>query len=57
MYNETRNASNERYLAKFSKIWIRVTPEEKVIIEHNAKLSGKSVTQYLKDLGLSNNSN
>jgi uncharacterized protein (DUF1778 family) len=52
MYNETKKACNDRYLAKFSKIWIRVTPEEKVIIAQNAKLSGKSVNQYLKDLGL-----
>ena len=63
MYNETKKACNDRYLAKFEKIWIRVTPEEKKIIEQNAKNAinpdpkkiGKSVNQYLRDLALPGN--
>lgn len=53
-YTEKRKASNEKYLAKFAEIRIRITPEEKKIIEDNARNVGKSVNQYLKDLGLGN---
>lgn len=52
-YTEKRKAANERYLAKFAEIRIRITPEEKKIIEDKAKEAGKSVNQYLKDLALS----
>ena len=52
MYNETKKACNNRYLAKFSTVLIRITPEEKTEIEKNAKNAGKSVSKYLKDLGL-----
>ena len=53
-YTEKRKASNEKYLAKFEKITFRVTPEEKKIIEENARNAGKSVNQFLKDLALGN---
>lgn len=51
-YTEKRKASNEKYLAKFAEIRIRITPEEKKIIEEKAKQAGKSVNQFLKDLAL-----
>jgi predicted HicB family RNase H-like nuclease len=48
-YTEKKKASNEKYLAKFQEIRIRTLPEEKRIIEENAKKEGKSVNQYIKD--------
>lgn len=53
-YTEKKKASNERYLAKFAEIKLRITPEEKKIIEENARNAGKSVNQFLKDLALGN---
>jgi len=55
MYNETKKACNNRYLSKFTTVLIRMTPEEKAEIKKNAKISGKSVAKYLKDLGLHKN--
>lgn len=50
-YNDSKKECNERYLKKFDKILLRVLPEEKRTIELNAQQAGKSVNQYLKDLG------
>lgn len=51
-YTEKKKESNKRYLAKFAEIRIRISPEEKKIIEQKAMEQGKSVNQYLKDLAL-----
>ena len=48
-YTAKRKAANERYLAKFAEIRIRIKPEEKKIIEEKARAAGKSVNQYIKD--------
>ncbi len=53
-YTEKKKASNARYLAKQAEIRIRIKPEEKTIIENNAKRAGKSVNQYIRDLALNN---
>ena len=51
-YTEKRKASNEKYLAKFEKPTIRMTPEEKKIIEQGAISSGKSFTRFMVDCAL-----
>lgn len=51
-YNAAKKRANEKYLSKLSEIRIRMTPEEKRIIEVNAHNAGKSVNQYLRDLGI-----
>lgn len=51
-YTEKRKASNKAYMDKLKRCVVWVTPEEKKQIEDNAKNAGKSVNQYLKDLGL-----
>lgn len=48
-YNEARKKANNKYLAKFQKIEIRVLPEEKKKIEAAAAAAGQSVAQYIKD--------
>lgn len=51
-YTEKRKKSNEKYLAKFVKPTIRMTPEEKNIIEKAAIEAGKSFTRYIVDCAL-----
>lgn len=51
-YTEKRKASNERYLAKFVKPTIRMTAEEKKIIEEKAVKAGKSFNRYMIDCAL-----
>lgn len=51
-YNEARKRANEKYLSKLAEIRIRMTPEEKRIIEEKAQAEGKSVNQFLKDRAL-----
>lgn len=53
-YNDAKKRCNEKYLAKFEKILLRITPDEKKAIEQNAAKAGKSVNQFLKDRGLYN---
>ena len=52
-YTEARKKCNEKYLAKFDKITIRITPEEHREIERLALAAGKSINQYIKDRALS----
>lgn len=49
-YTEAKKACNERYLAKFVQLQLRLTPEEKKAIEKKAKAAGKSVNKYIKDI-------
>ena len=51
-YNESKKKCNERYLAKFVKPTIRMTEEEKKIIESAALKAGKSFTRYVVDCAL-----
>ncbi len=51
-YTEAQAKSIKKYLSKFEEIKIRLSAEEKKQIEENARACGKSVNQYLKDLGL-----
>lgn len=48
-YTEAQAKAAKKYLSQFSEIRIRTLPEEKRIIEENAKKEGKSVNQYIKD--------
>ncbi len=43
---------NEKYQAKFEKPTIRMTPEEKKIIEQAASRSGKSFNRFMVDCAL-----
>ena len=49
-YTEARKRCNERYLAKLATVKLRVSPEEKKIIEEKAKAAGKSVNKFIKDI-------
>lgn len=49
MYTEARKKANEKYLSKMAEIKIRMTPEEKKIVEDKAKKEDKSVNQFIKD--------
>ena len=51
-YTEKRKASNEKYLAKFEKPTIRMTPEEKKLIEEGATCAGKSFNRFMVDCAL-----
>ncbi|MCI6516252.1 MAG: DUF1778 domain-containing protein [Lachnospiraceae bacterium] len=51
-YTEKRKACNERYLAKLVKPTIRMTEEEKKIIEKAAISAGKSFNRYMIDCAL-----
>lgn len=51
-YNETKKKCNERYLSKFVKPTIRMTEEEKKIIEEAAKKEGKSFNRFIIDCAL-----
>ena len=51
-YTLAQAAATKKYLSKFIDIKIRVTPEEKLIIEENARQAGKSTTRYIKDKAL-----
>lgn len=51
-YTEKRKASNEKYLAKLVKPTIRMTPEEKRIIEEKAIKAGKSFNRFIIDCAL-----
>lgn len=51
-YTEKRKASNERYLSKLVKPTIRMTPEEKRIIEDAAMSNGKSFNRFVLDCAL-----
>ena len=53
-YNESKKRCNERYLAKFVKPTIRMTEEEKKIIENAAAKAGKSFNRYIIDSALEN---
>ena len=43
---------NEKYLAKFVKPTIRMTEEEKSIIDQGANIAGKSFTRFMVDCAL-----
>ena len=51
-YNEAKKRCNERYLSNFVKPTIRMTPEEKKIIEEKAAKAGKSFNRYIIDCAL-----
>lgn len=51
-YNQSKKECNERYLAKLIKPTIRMTPEEKKIIEEAALRSNKSFNRYIIDCAL-----
>ena len=51
-YTEKKKASNEKYLAKLEKPTIRMTPEEKKVIEQGARAAGKSFTRFMVDCAL-----
>ena len=51
-YTEKRKACNEQYLAKLVKSTIRMTEEEKKIIEKAAVSAGKSFNRYMIDCAL-----
>ena len=51
-YTAKRKASNEKYLANFVKPTIRMTEEEKKIIEQAAVKAGKSFNRYVIDCAL-----
>lgn len=51
-YTEKKKASNERYLAKLVKPTIRMTEEEKQIIEQGAIKAGKSFNRFMIDCAL-----
>lgn len=46
-YNEARKRANEKYLAKFERIAIRIEPDFKKEIERKAQEQGKSVQAYV----------
>lgn len=51
-YNESKKKCNERYLSKFVKPTIRMTEEEKKVIEQAATKEGKSFNRYIIDAAL-----
>lgn len=51
-YNESKKKCNERYLAKFVKPTIRMTEEEKRIIEQAAAEAGKSFNRFMIDCAI-----
>lgn len=51
-YNKSKKECNERYLAKFVKPTIRMTEEEKKIIEQGATKAGKSFNRFVIDCAL-----
>ena len=51
-YTEARKKSNKRYLEKLAKPTVRMTPEEKQIIEQAAQRSGKSFNRFMIDCAL-----
>lgn len=51
-YTEKKKASNEKYLAKLVKPTVRMTAEEKRIIEHGARQAGKSFNRFIIDCAL-----
>jgi uncharacterized protein (DUF1778 family) len=51
-YTEKRKKSNEKYLAKFVKPTIRMTPEEKEIIENSAIKANKSFNRFMIDCAI-----
>lgn len=48
-YNESKKRCNEKYLSKFVKPTIRMTEEEKQIIEQAAIKEGKSFNRFMID--------
>ena len=51
-YTESKKECNNRYLAKFVKPTIRMTEEEKKIIDQAAGKAGKSFNRYVVDCAL-----
>lgn len=51
-YNKAKKECNERYLANFIKPTIRMTKEEKAIIEKGAIEAGKSFNRFVVDCAL-----
>lgn len=51
-YTEKKKATNEKYLAKLIKPTIRMTAEEKRIIEQGAIDAGKSFNRFMIDCAL-----
>ena len=51
-YTEKKKESNKKDMEKLARVVLWTTPDEKAIIEERAKLAGKSVNQYIKDLVL-----
>ena len=52
-YTPAQAAAAKKYRAKFSKIEVRVTAEEKQQIEEYAAARGLSASQYVKECALS----
>jgi uncharacterized protein (DUF1778 family) len=51
-YTEKKKASNKRYLDKLIKPTIRMTPEEKEIIENGAIKANKSFNRFMIDCAI-----
>lgn len=51
-YNKAKKECNARYLSKFEKPTIRMTKEEKDIIEKAAQKAGKSFNRYVVDCAI-----
>lgn len=51
-YNQAKKECNERYLAKFTKTYIRMTKEEHEKIVKAAELAGKSFNRYVIDCAI-----
>lgn len=51
-YTEKRKISNEKYLKKLVKPTVRMTPEEKQIIEQAAINAGMSFNRFMIDCAL-----
>lgn len=49
-YTEKRKASNKRYMDKLTRITLWLKPEEKKLIEDQAKAAGKKTSEYIKDI-------
>ncbi len=51
-YNKSKKECNERYLAKFIKPTIRMTEDEKKIIEKAAIKANKSFNRFMIDCAI-----
>jgi hypothetical protein len=51
-YTPAQAAAAKKYRARFTKIEVRLTPDEKTIIEGYAAARGLSASQYVKECAL-----